>query len=684
MARDRFRYFRIEARELLEQLGEGALDLEKDVPVPDVVSRLLRLAHTLKGAARVVKQQEVADLAHRVEDALALLHESAGPVSRDRIDGLLKLLDDIGTRVGALTPSADSGGDAASVTSEELFRAFRPDVHEMDGLSDAMAEAHGQLASLRPLLGRVERARHLADLVLNHLASPRALDPINPGDRVTKERVRSLAEELRTTCGILERDFAYSVDQVDREFREARSAAERLRLVPARALFTFLERTARDAAQAVGKRVMFEGRGGDVRVDAQVLGVAQAALLQVVRNAVTHGIEPAADRMALGKTHEGHITVEVLRRGKSVVFACEDDGRGVDLEAVRRLAHRKGLLTTDTETMGPEVVFGLLLKGGLSTSGTVTDMSGRGIGLDVVREAAERLGGEVAVRTEGGQGTTIEITVPLTIASLPALLVEACGVSAILPLDAVRGNLRVSPETIVRTAQGRSLFYDGQSIPLAALGRALVPDSRSGRAVGPSSVVIVQGQGAIAAFSVDRVVGTTDALLRPLPDLAPAAAFVAGVSLDEEGVPRLVLDPDALVAVAERTRSAGDEPESTRPLVLVIDDSLTTRMLEQSVLESAGYAVDLATSGEEALEKARGTHYALFLVDVEMPGMDGFTFIERARAEPVLRNTPSILVTSRGSPEDQRRGQEVGAHAYIFKSEFDQGVLLEHIRGLLG
>jgi two-component system chemotaxis sensor kinase CheA len=289
----------------------------------------------------------------------------------------------------------------------------------------------------------------------------------------------------------------------------------------------------------------------------------------------------------------------------------------------------------------------------------------------------------VSVRTGAGQGTTLEIVVPLTLASLPALLVEAGGVTAILPLDAVRGSLRVSPESIIRTAQGHSILYDGQSIPFVMLGRALAPDASSGRAMA-SSVVVVQGQGAAAGFGVDRIVRIANAMLRPLPDLAPAAPFVAGVSLNEEGVPRLVLDPDALVAMAHGALASSDVPGSTRPLVLVVDDSLTTRMLEQSILESAGYTVDVATSGEEALEKALANPYALFLVDVEMPGMDGFTFIERANAEPALRNTPSILVTSRNSPDDRRRGREVGAQAYVVKSEFEQGVLLEHIRGLLG
>ncbi|MGH9142295.1 MAG: hybrid sensor histidine kinase/response regulator [Vicinamibacterales bacterium] len=683
MPRDRFRYFRVEARELLEHLGQSVLDLEKGTPSPDLVARLLRLAHTLKGAARVVKQQEIADQAHAVEDALAALREPGTSVSRDQIDRLLERLDDIGQRVAMLTPPSESGSDRGPGSSEELFRAFRPEMHEMDGLLDTIAEAQSQLTALRPLVNRLGRARHLADLVLDHFAAPGVSD-VRPGDRTTSQKARSLAEDFRATVGTLEGDFTSRVDHISREFREARSAAERLRLVPATALFTVLERTARDTAQALSKRVVFEGRGGDVRLDAHVLAIAQGALLQLVRNAVAHGVEPAAERTAAGKTPAGRVILDVLRRGQRVVFSCRDDGRGIDLEAVRRLAHLKGLAPGATEALRPEDVVDLLLKGGLSTSRTVTDVSGRGVGLDVVREAAERLGGEVTVRTDPREGTTVELIVPITLASFPGLLVDALGVTAILPLDAVRETLRLAPEAVIQTAQGQFIVHDGQNTPLRSLALALVHDPSPARTPGPSTVVVVAGRTASAAFSVDRILGIATVVLRPLPDLAPAAPFVVGASIDPEGSPQLVLDPDALVSAVDGMRSGVRDSEMSRPAVLVIDDSLTTRMLEQSILESAGYVVDLAVSGEDALKKAREVSYALFLVDVEMPGMDGFTFVEHVRAEPALRDIPSILVTSRSAPDDQRRGAEVGAQAYMIKGDFDQGVLLEHIRRLVG
>jgi two-component system, chemotaxis family, sensor kinase CheA len=378
------------------------------------------------------------------------------------------------------------------------------------------------------------------------------------------------------------------------------------------------------------------------------------------------------------------VTLEVRRRGNRVSFACRDDGRGVDLEAVRRVAQRRGLLSAETQQLGPEDVLRLLLKGGISTSGTVTEVSGRGIGLDIVREAANRLGGEVSVRTEARTGTTLEIAVPVSLSSLDALVVEAGDQAAAIPLDAVRRTVRVSAADVVRTAEGESILFDGKVIPFAPLAHPLCARTTASPTPRAWSAVVVESGGALAAVGVDRLLGTENVVLRPLPKLTPADPLMAGASLDAEGNPQVVLAPQALVAAVHHLGTEVEAAPALRPPILVIDDSLTTRMLEQSILELAGYEVDLATSGEEALEKARRRRYALFLVDVEMPGMDGFAFITQTRADPELRKVPAVLVTSRSSPEDRQRGETVGAQAYIVKSEFDQTALVERIRTLVG
>jgi two-component system chemotaxis sensor kinase CheA len=271
----------------------------------------------------------------------------------------------------------------------------------------------------------------------------------------------------------------------------------------------------------------------------------------------------------------------------------------------------------------------------------------------------------------------------VSITSLHTLKVEISGETAAIALDAVLSTLRMTRAETIRTEQGESVLYDGQAIPLVSVRLVVSTAPASKRSSMHSSAVIVRGRSGIAALRVDRILGTAHVVMRPLPTLAPAAGIVAGVVLDAVGDPQLVLDPDSLVEAAQRAVITEGEAAPSRSSVLVVDDSLTTRMLEQSILESAGFDVDVASSGEEGLVKARATRYALFLVDVEMPGMDGFTFIERIRADLDLRDTPAILVTSRSSPEDRQRGRDVGAQAYVVKSEFDQGVLLERIRTLV-
>ncbi len=437
-----------------------------------------------------------------------------------------------------------------------------------------------------------------------------------------------------------------------------------------------------DVAQAQGKGAVFDVRGGDVRLDAHVLGAVQGALLQLVRNAVAHGIELPSEREALGKPRDGRVVVEVSRRGRRAAFVCRDDGRGVDLDALRRAAQRKGIVPAELGDLSADKILDLLLRGRLSTSGTVTELSGRGIGLDLLREAAERLGGEVAVVTERGKGTSVELVVPLSLASLHALMVEAGDATVAIPLDAVRETVRIARGDVARTSVGQSVVHDGRVIPFVSLARVLSAHER-GAGASVWSAVVVEGSRGLAAVGVEQLVGTATIIQRPLPDLAPSTAVVAGISFDAAGNPRLVLDPDGLVEAALGTGLLPDLPEVRRHRVLVIDDSMTTRMLEQSILESAGYDVDVASSGEEGLAKARLLRYSLFLVDVEMPGIDGFTFIERARADASLRDVPAILVTSRNEPADRRRGEEVGARGYIVKGDFDQGELLEQMRTLV-
>jgi two-component system chemotaxis sensor kinase CheA len=449
-------------------------------------------------------------------------------------------------------------------------------------------------------------------------------------------------------------------------------------------MFVLLERTARDAAATLGKQVRFETKGGDVRLDADVLSIVQGALVQAVRNAVAHGIETESERALAGKPPAGIVRLEIERRGGQVAFRCRDDGRGIDRQAVRRAAAARGMPAAEAARLSDDALIQLLLRGGITTSPSVTAVSGRGIGLDIVREAAARLGGQVAVTSQPGRGTTVEIAAPVSLSSLEALVVEAGDCTAAIPLEAIRRIVRLAPGDVARTAEGRSIVFEGKVIPFAPLSEPLRAGARAvDREAGDATAVIVEGPAGCAALGVTRLRGAETVIVQPLPEGSGADAVVAGASLDAEGNPQLVLYPEALVVAAARACGLARPAPRVRPPVLVVDDSLTTRMLEQSILELAGYEVDLAVSAEEGLEKAARRRYALFLVDVEMPGMDGFSFIAATQQDPALRDIPAVLVTSRDAPEDRARGSRVGAKGYIVKTEFDQTELLDRIGKLV-
>ena len=681
MSNDPYRYFRVEARELVTEMGKAVLALEKAMPSPARIAHLLRLAHTLKGAARVVRQREIADRAHALEDALAPHRDTGGPLSRGNIEAVLGLIDEMDSGVSALDPAPPAGDAPRTGPAAEEPRMLRTDVAEVEELLDGVSDVQTCLARLHRGLEGFERVRQLAEA----LGDRAELGPGrgDAGDR-RAEQAAELASDLLHASRGLERALSGVAEQMDRQLREVRQGAERMRLVTAAALFTPLERAARDVAAAQGKTIAFEAAGGDLRLDSHVLSVVQAALVQVVRNAVAHGVESEPERQLAGKPPAGRVRLEVIRRGRRVAFVCSDDGRGVDFEAVRRIAQAKGLVPADHGGAGPDALLERLLAGGISTSGTLSEMAGRGVGLDVVREAKERLGGTIAVRTEAGRGTAVELDVPLSVASLEALHVAAAGMTFAIPLDAVRSTMRLTAGDVAASARGSTVVHEGRPVPFLPLARALGDRAAALRHTGTTSAVLVEGAGGAAAIGVDSLLSTGSIVLRPLPDLCLATAAVAGVMLDGDGTPRLVLDADGLVAAAIQPVHEVAAVQTARLPILVIDDSLTTRMLEQSILESAGYQVQLAVSAEDGLERAYRERFALFLVDVEMPGMDGFSFIERTQSEPNLRDIPAILVTSRNAPEDRRRGEQVGARGYMVKSDFNQVELLDRIRSLVG
>ena len=660
MAKDPYHYFRIEAHELAEGLGKGVLELEKDASAENV-RKLLRFAHTLKGAARVVKQLEIGELAHKIEELLAPLRADGSKVSRSAIDQALALIDEVRRKLAAIgapatvaAPAAPETAQPAKAVFEEALQTVRLNIGELDGLIGGISESIAAVAAVQRDVSSLARA---ADDATDAGA------PIRESARLMQSRI----------------------EQAVRELENLRGSAIEMRLVPVQVLVTELERSVRDAALSLGKRIEFSASGTDTRIDAAVLNSLRGALRHIVRNAVAHGIEEEPARIAAAKSAVGRIHLSIKRVGHRASFLCQDDGRGMDIEAIRRAAVQKGFVAaSEAPGLSRERLIELLLHGGVSTSRGVSHVAGRGVGLDVVRETVAGLKGEVDIQTRPGKGTDVEVLVPVSLSLVPALRIESGGIAVYAPLDSVRRTMRLKRSEISRSIDGERVRFDGRYVPFADLGRVLRRGDRAVQSAERNAVVLEAG-GRVAAIGVDQLRGVQDIIVRGIPVHVGADATVAGVALDELGVPRVVLAPAPVVHWIHQSTELPAEPQApARQPILVIDDSLTTRMLEQSILESAGYEVDLAVCAEDALEMAGRRRYGLFIVDVEMPGMNGFEFIARTKQSAQLRDTPAVLVTSRSDPEDKRRGRDVGARAYVVKSEFNQQDILNVIRGLIG
>jgi two-component system chemotaxis sensor kinase CheA len=446
-----------------------------------------------------------------------------------------------------------------------------------------------------------------------------------------------------------------------------------------------LQRAVRDVARSTGKDVRWETRGEDTELDRGVLAQLSDPLLHLVRNAVDHGIESPDERVAAGKPEQAVVRLHAMQLGSEVIVTVSDDGHGIDVARVRAEAARQG---TDAGALSDEEALYLIFRSGLSTASFVSDISGRGVGLDVVKANVEAARGRIEIHTEFEVGTEFRIIVPITLALLPCLLVQAGGQRHAIPMHSI---LLAQAEGAESRSEGRAVVWTGsQPVPISNLAATLglPPD-----ATGP--VVVVAGLTRRHAFRVGELIGQRDVVVKGLSRLLPRLDVLAGASVEPDGSILLVLDVPGLIDRARFARARtvpaprpGDDtaaaPGRTRAMLLVVDDAMTVRELQRSILERAGYEVVTAVDGIDALARLAEGSVDLVLTDVEMPRMDGFALTEAIRAQSTRRNVPVLILTSRASEADRQRGLEAGADGYIIKSAFDEAALVSAVERLLG
>lgn len=670
-------------------LESGLLELEEAEPGERaaILDELARAAHTLKGSAGMMGETEVATLCHELEDAFGRLRGSE-TTDPELLTRLLADVDRLRAAGGADTggigsPTGGETGGGASTTPAGRDTRTRP-----GSGSRAPADESVRLPSqkLDTLVGRAGELRAVTTSLLT-LSSQLT----TAQDRIRDARARPGSDGAEAwgmaanLLGQLDRRVRPLLRGIDRAAAEVDTAVRDVVTVPVTEACHGLGRAVRDIAETRRKQVGLHLAVRDAEIDRGAVGVVRDALVHLVRNAVDHGIEPPAERREAGKTEEGRVEIAATVQGDRVSVVVRDDGRGVDTAAVQAAATAAG---TATEAEPHELIF----TAGLSTAAETTDISGRGVGLDAVRERVESLGGTVTLTSEAGRGTEVTLTVPASLATARVLLVEAAGEQVALLAGAVTRLIRVDDDDVV-VADGRSwVRHDGETLALASLAQVadLPTATTSTREQGRSpAVVVAGGAGPATALLVDRVVREQELLIQPLGPPIDELPGVVGAGMLAHGTVVLLFHPSALVRSAEQRGTSlavdtSDVRRSHRGRVLLAEDAPTTRALEQGLLEAAGYEVVPASDGRQAWDRLRQEPVDVVVTDIEMPYLDGIALCERIRNSPTLRELPVILVTSLSSDTDRRRGAEAGADAYLVKSSFAQGDLLAAIERMLG
>jgi len=465
-------------------------------------------------------------------------------------------------------------------------------------------------------------------------------------------------------------------------------------MLPFSTLLSVFPKMIRDLAREQGKEIALEITGSEIEIDKRILEEMKDPLIHLLRNSADHGLEDPTTRTGLGKTPGGTIGINVIQtEGDKVEIVIADNGRGIDPARVRDEAVDRGIISRDdAESLDDQAAIGLIFRSGVSTSSKVTQISGRGLGMAIVQERIESLGGTLAIESTVGEGTCFKIVLPVTLATFRGILVRSGGRRFIVPSVHVDRVVKFSRGAIGTVEGAETIELDGQALSLVALSEVLALGGTDGggrESAHVIAVVLGSGTGRIA-FAVDEVLNEQEVLVKSLGKQLARVRNIAGVTILGSGKPVLIVNvADLLKSAAGAAATsrlapgpAGERDES-RKSILIAEDSITSRTLLKNILESAGYAVTTAVDGFEAFTALSAGRFDLVVSDVEMPRMNGFELTSKIRGTATTAKTPVVLVTALKSPEDRERGFDAGASAYIVKSSFDQSNLLDTLKRLL-
>jgi two-component system sensor histidine kinase and response regulator WspE len=772
--------FRLEAESQTAVLSAGVLAVEELERSPKTIEAMMRAAHSLKGAARIIGLEPAVRVAHAMEDCFVAAGRGEFHVRSEHVDLLLAAIDFLSSiaraddalapdgpwpgraeglveRLGTLLASTSAGreapaaGDAPAVPVDSprpvaardeppptpLPAVATPTIEAAAEPAPAAAGADRAAAPEPPAARPLEQAdrvvrvsadslTRLVGLAGESLVETLQLRPFVDGlltlraaqvdlcDSIALLEEKSRAGDvplpgpLATLLGRIREQADAGLASLARQAEEFESFARRnedlsgrlhheviiSRMRPLADGIRGFPRLVRDLARTLGKQIRWEVRGEQTGVDRDILDKLEAPLSHLVRNAVDHGLESPAEREAAGKPPTGTIRLEARHRAGMLQIMLGDDGRGIDIERLRKKAVDRGMVARPVADKLSELeLLEFLFLPGFSTKEGVTEISGRGVGLDVVQSMVKGVGGSVRVSTQPGRQTTFTLQLPITMSVIRALLVDIGGEPYAFPLTRI-DQILFCRHADIRTVEGRQYFErDGHSIGLVMAAQIL----ETGAGVTPPDpmpVVVVSDRGQQFGMIVDAFLGERDLEVRPLDPRLGKVPDINSGSILENGNPVLIVDVEDLVRsidnvlmgrrlsrvefeqLAERARH--------RKRILVVDDSITVRELERQLLQSRGFAVDVAVDGMDGWNAIRDVHYDLVVSDVDMPRMDGIGLVSLIKADPARKDIPVVIVSYKDREEDRMRGLDAGANRYLTKSSFHDETFLHTIIDLIG
>jgi chemosensory pili system protein ChpA (sensor histidine kinase/response regulator) len=702
-----------EAQELVPQIA-GDLRQWKtnpgDAKLADSVKRAL---HTLKGSARMAGAIRLGELTHLMESRIEFALEAGGlsqavfedlEGQMDRLSGDLDRMRQqpqpsvmaAAAPAAMLRVNAERLDDLIAESGEVAIARSRIEA-ELRQVKQALGELNEGIARLRTQLREVEVQ---ADSQMQSRRSvldqkDQDFDPLE-FDRYTRlqELTRMMAEGLNDALSI-QQALAKSVGETDaalmhqaRLGRDLQQDLMRMRALPFANLTERLHRIVRQTARDLGKKAELDIQGSQVELDRSVLERIAAPLEHLLRNAIGHGIEEPAARGAAGKAEAGRIVIALRQEANEIVLVAQDDGSGLDLERLRAKAIEKGLIGADV-TLSEAEQLQLVFLSGLSTAEKVTELAGRGVGMDVVRTEINAVSGRIEVASTRGGGTTFTIYLPLTLAVTQAVMVRAGTLTAAISSAAVEQVLRVKADALVALYEKGGVEFQGREYPLHYL-RQLLGQRGATDIQDYNSLLLVRSGNERVAVHVDELVGNREMVVKHIGPQLARIAGVTGATVTADGAIVLILNPVQL-ANREKSRdrsffSRTAAPDATlvapavpaAPVVMVVDDSITVRKITSRLLEREGYRVITARDGVDALEQLKREKPAVMLIDIEMPRMDGFDLTRNVRGDPRTMEIPIIVISSRTAPKHRSRATELGVNAYLGKP-YEEAELLEQI-----